>query len=61
MSTITLPNVGTFKVIHNELHFLDYVTKKWESFNKEYKDFVFTKEEWLKVKKCLGNFEVYGN
>ena len=38
-------NVGTFKIIKNELHFLDYFSKKWEPFNKEYIDLVFTKDE----------------
>ena len=60
MSIITILNVGTFKVIDNELHFLDCFTKEWETFNKEYIDFIFTKEEWLKVVKRLGNFKAYG-
>ena len=54
-------NVGTFKIIKNELHFLDYFSKKWEPFNKEYIDLVFTKDEWQKLKKYLGNFEGFGN
>ena len=58
---VTIPNVGTFTVIDNELHFLDWFSREWESFNKEYVDFIFTKKEWREVKECLGNFEVYAN
>ena len=61
MKTITIDKVGTFAAINNELHFLDCFTKEWESFNKDYIDFTFTKKEWLKVKECLGDFKVYGN
>ena len=44
MSIITILNVGTFKVIDNELHFLDCFTKEWETFNKEYIDFISQKK-----------------
>lgn len=55
-----LPNKGTFTVINKELHFLDFFSKKWEAFNKDY-EFILTKKEKQNLKNNLGSFEIYKN
>ena len=60
MKTITLEDKGTFTVINKELHFLDYFSKEWESFNKDFA-FILTKEDMQTLKKHMGNFEINKN
>jgi len=60
MRTITLEDKGTYTVINKELHFLDYFSKEWESFNKDYA-FILTKEDMQTLKKNMGNFEINKN
>jgi hypothetical protein len=60
MKTITLPDKGTYTVINKELHFLDFFSKEWESFNKDY-EFILTKEEKKNLKNYLGSFEINKN
>tara|TARA_R100001443_G_scaffold100228_1_gene107528 strand:+ start:392 stop:574 length:183 start_codon:yes stop_codon:yes gene_type:complete len=60
MKTITLPDKGTYTVINKELHFLDFFSKEWESFNKDY-EFILTKEEKQNLKNYLGSFEINKN
>ena len=60
MKTITLPDKGTYAVINKELHFLDFFSKEWESFNKDY-EFILTKEEKQSLKNYLGSFEINKN
>ena len=60
MKTIALLNKGTYTVINKELHFLDFFSKEWEAFNKDY-EFILTKEEKQNLKNYLGNFEINKN
>ena len=60
MNTFTLGEKGTYTVINKELYFLDYFSKEWESFNKDYA-FILTEEDMQTLKKHIGNFEINKN
>lgn len=44
-------NVGTFKYINDELHFLDWFSKEWEEY--DYSFNILTKKEMKQLKQKL--------